>query len=189
LKKKINKNKYMKRRDAISRVALMMGGVLSAGTLATVLEGCKSGGGSKVGKDFAITPEHSEMIAEIAEMILPKTSTPGAKEAKVPEFIQFMLKECYKDEQQTAFFAGLDKLNEAAKGSFMKATAEEKLALLKAEDTAKEKSEFWQTMKDLTVLGYFTSEQGATQALEYLEVPTKYEPTKLQKGQKVWAMS
>ncbi len=178
----------MKRRDAIARVALLMGGTLSAGTLATVLESCKSGGGSTVGKNFAIVPQHSQIIAEIAEMILPKTSTPGAKEAKVPEFIEFMLKECYKEDQQKGFFAGLDKLNGGADGDFMKAPAEKKLALLKAEDSAKEKSEFWKTMKDLTVLGYFTSELGATKAAEYLEVPGKYEGIKLQKGQKVWAM-
>jgi hypothetical protein len=179
----------MKRRDAIARVALLIGGTLSAGTLATVLEGCKSGGSSTAGSAFAIAPQHSEMIAEIAEMILPKTSTPGAKEAKVPEFIQFMLKECYNEDQQKSFFAGLDKLNDGANGNFMKATNEEKLALLKTEDSAKEKSEFWKTMKDLTVLGYFTSEPGATKAAEYLEVPGKYEGIKLQKGQKVWAMS
>jgi hypothetical protein len=179
----------MERRDAIARVALLIGGTLSAGTLMTVLEGCKSGGGSKVGKDFAIVPQHREMIAEIAEMILPKTSTPGAKEAKVPEFIEYMLKECYKDDQQKAFFAGLDKLNDGADGNFMKASGEKKTELLKVEDTAKEKSEFWKTMKDLTVLGYFTSEQGATKAAEYLEVPGKYEGIKLAKGQKVWAMS
>jgi hypothetical protein len=179
----------MNRRDAIAKSALLMGGILSAGTLATILESCKTGGGSKVGKDFAIVPSHSEMIAEIAEMILPKTSTPGAKEAKVPQFIEFMLKECYKDDQQKAFFAGLDKLNDGADGNFMKASIEKKTELLKAEDTAKEKSEFWKTMKDLTVLGYFTSEPGATKAAEYLEVPGKYEGIKLTKGQKVWAMS
>jgi hypothetical protein len=179
----------MKRRDAIARGALLMGGILSAGTLATILESCKTGGSSKVGKEFAIDPVHSEMIAEIAEMILPKTSTPGAKEAKVPQFVEFMLKECYKEDQQKAFFAGLDKLNDAANGDFVKASAEKKTTLLKAEDSAKDKSEFWKTMKDLTVLGYFTSEPGATKAAAYLEVPGKYEGIKLEKGQKVWAMS
>lgn len=179
----------MERRDAIARVALLIGGTLSAGTLATVLEGCKSGGGSTVGSNFAVTPQHSAMISEIAEMILPKTSTPGAKEAKVPEFIQFMVKECYKEDQQKAFFAGLDKLNDGANGDFMKAKPADKLALLNTEDSAKERSEFWNIMKDLTVLGYFTSEPGATKAAEYLEVPGKYEGIKLQKGQKVWAMS
>ena len=179
----------MERRDAIARVALLIGGTLSVGTLATVLEGCKTGGGSKVGKEFAIVPQHREMIAEIAEMILPKTSTPGAKEAKVPEFIEYMLKECYDEKQQKSFFTSLDKLDDGANGDFMKATSEQKLALLKVEDTAKERSEFWNIMKDLTILGYFTSEQGATKAAEYLEVPGKYEGIKLQKGQKVWAMS
>ena len=189
LPKKIKKNKYMKRRDAIAKVAILIGGTLSASTLATVLQGCKSGGGSTAGSNFAVTPQHSQMIAEIAEMILPKTSTLGAKEAKVPEFVEFMLKTCYKEEQQKSFFATLDKLNEGANGDFMKAKNEERLALIKAEDSAKEKSEFWKTMKDLTILGYFTSEPGATKAAEYLEVPGKYEGIKLQKGQKVWAMS
>lgn len=179
----------MERRDAIARVALLIGGTLSVGTLAIVLEGCKTGGGSKVGKDFAIVPQHHEMIAEIAELILPKTSTPGAKEAKVPEFIEYMLKECYDEKQQKSFFTSLDKLNDGANGDFMKATVEQKLALLKVEDVAKKRSEFWNIMKDLTVLGYFTSELGATKAAEYLEVPGKYEGIKLQKGQKVWAMS
>lgn len=179
----------MNRRDAIAKSAILMGGILSAGTLATILESCKTSGGSKVGKDFAIVPIHSEMIAEIAEMILPKTSTPGAKEAQVPAFIEFMLKDCYKDDQQKAFFGGLDKLNDGADGNFMKASVAKKTELLKAEDSAKEKSQFWKTMKDLTVLGYFTSEQGATKAAEYLEVPGKYEGIKLAKGQKIWAMS
>jgi hypothetical protein len=182
----------MKRRDAIARVAIMMGGVLSAGTLATVLEGCKSNT-STAGATISFTPEHSAMISEIAEMILPRTSTPGAIDAKVPEFIQMMLKDCYKEEQQKAFFAGLDKLDEESKKAnstaFSKATPAQKLVLIKGEDSAKEKSEFWKTMKDLTVLGFFTSEQGATKALEYLEVPGKYEGIKLQKGQKAWAMS
>lgn len=182
----------MKRRDAIARVALMMGGILSASTLATVLEGCKSGASSEA-TALSFSAEQSSMLAEIAEIILPKTSTPGAIDAKVPEFIQMMLKDCFKEEQQKAFFAGLDKLNEdseKANGTdFAKATPAQKLALIKAEDEAKERSEFWKITKDLTVLGYFTSEPGATKALEFLEVPGKYEPIKLQKGQKAWAMS
>ena len=84
----------MERRDAIARVALLIGGTLSVGTLATVLEGCKTGGGSKVGKEFAIVPQHREMIAEIAEMILPKTSTPGAKEASAKWHKREMLLIC-----------------------------------------------------------------------------------------------
>lgn len=182
----------MKRRDAIARMALTMGGILSAGTLATVLEGCKSGS-SSVATGVSFSPEQSAMIAEIAEIILPRTQTPGAIDAKVPEFIQMMLKDCYKEDQQKAFFEGLTKLDEDAKKAnnteFSKSTPAQKLVLIKAEDSAKERSEFWKTMKDLTILGYFTSEPGATKALAFLEVPGKYEPIKLQKGQKAWAMS
>ncbi len=182
----------MKRRDAIARMALTMGGILSAGTLATVLEGCKSGS-SSVATGVSFSPEQSAMIAEIADIILPRTQTPGAIDAKVPEFIQMMLKDCYKEDQQKAFFEGLTKLDEDAKKAnnteFSKSTPAQKLALIKVEDSAKERSEFWKTMKDLTILGYFTSEPGATKALEFLEVPGKDEAIKLEKGQKAWAMS
>jgi hypothetical protein len=43
-------------------------------------------------------------------------------------------------------------------------------------------------MKQLTMLGYFTSEVGSTQALRYVPVPGKYEgciPYK--KGDRAWA--
>lgn len=44
-------------------------------------------------------------------------------------------------------------------------------------------------LRDLTVLGYFTSEIGATQALNYIEVPGRYEGCiDYKKGDKAWAI-
>jgi hypothetical protein len=43
-------------------------------------------------------------------------------------------------------------------------------------------------MYELTCLGYYTSEIGATKALKYVHIPGKYEACiPLQPGQKAWA--
>jgi hypothetical protein len=204
-----------------------MGGTLSTPALTGILNGCTS---KKAGDTVAqaatgtkfqfLTAEQDKMVAELAEIIIPKTSTPGAKEAKVNEFIDLMLAECYEEKDQKSFLKGLDRLEDkskkAHKKAFLELTTEQQTALLKeiaAEDdkkpeppvakpdedrqgqtqagagqsgpavTAAPKPDeeqtapipFFRTMKELTLLGYFTSEIGATQALTYNQVPGRYD--------------
>lgn len=212
----------MKRRDALQRVAIMMGSALSAPTLIAVLEGCKSTGSTEASTAFALSPDYKNLVAEIAELIIPKTSTPGAKDAGVGPFIEIMLKDCYTKEQQDYFIKGLDALEEESKKSysenFLKIKPEQQTELLKkfekmasdeaklnagakkqvdaetglTKDTKKKDQPlvpFFKLAKELTLLGYFTSEAGATKALNYLPVPGKYEGcVKLEPGQKAWAL-
>ncbi|TLU99410.1 gluconate 2-dehydrogenase subunit 3 family protein [Dyadobacter luticola] len=199
----------MKRRDALGRVALLMGGTLSAPTLLAFLEGCKSTTETSSAITFPFSPERKALVSEIAEIIIPKTDTPGAKEAKVGEFIELMIKDCYTGKDQESFEKGLKELE---KKDFMKADAAKQTAMLKeseAESTkelTKETEEkkkyteagkeytdapvpFFRLFKELTLLGYFTSEQGATLALDYVPVPGRYDGCiDLKPDQKAWAM-
>lgn len=199
----------MKRRDALGRVALLMGGVLSAPTMMAFLEGCKQAGDAATGITFPFPAERKNLVSEIAEIIIPKTDTPGAKDAKVGEFIELMLKDCYPAHDQASFNKGLAELE---KKDFLKATPEEQTKLLKEmELTAKQEQlkageekkkyteagkeysdagvPFFRLMKELTLLGYFTSEPGATQALDYVAVPGRYDGCiDLKPGQKAWAL-
>lgn len=180
----------MNRRDALARVALLMGGTLSAPTLMAMSDNFENSLAPAAGV-FAFDVAQMKLVAEMAEMIIPRTKTPGAKDAKVPAFIQLMLKDCYKPDAQKAFMDGLTKLNEdskvAYKKTFLLATPAQRTELLTILD--KEKGQFWRMMKELTLLGYFTSEPGATKALAYVAVPGRYEgTTKLKPGQKAWAM-
>jgi len=198
----------MNRREALSRVALVMGGALTAPTMIAFLDGCKTKD-TATGAQFTFDPDQLNLVSEVAEVIIPKTDTPGAKEAKVGEFVQKMLKDCYYEKDQKSFMAGLSKLEDK---DFMKATPEERITLLtaaeqesidelkrigdertKAKEAGKEFDEpgvpFFRLMKELTLLGYFTSEPGATQALEYMAVPGRYDGCiDLKPGQKAWAM-
>ncbi|GAB2778663.1 gluconate 2-dehydrogenase subunit 3 family protein [Rhabdobacter roseus] len=199
----------MKRRDALARVALLMGGTLSAPTMIVLLDGCKTADETSKAAKFALSTDQQTLVSEVAEIIIPKTDTPGAKEAKVGEFIEKMLTDCYYTKDQKSFKDGLSALDDK---KFMKATPEEQTKILsdlekaskdelakigedrkKAQEAGQTFEEpgvpFFRLMKELTLLGYFTSEVGATQALEYVPVPTRYDGCiDLKPGQKAWAM-
>ena len=82
----------MNRRDALSRVGLLLGGTIVGANM--FLEGCKPAD-KKAGDNLTFSPEDSAYLDEIAETILPATSTPGAKAAKVGAFMIVMVTDCY----------------------------------------------------------------------------------------------
>ncbi|TWR25554.1 gluconate 2-dehydrogenase subunit 3 family protein [Mucilaginibacter achroorhodeus] len=190
----------MDRRDAISRVGLILGGAVIGAEF--FVSGCKSGG--SVNTDDLFNADTTAYMDEIAETILPETSTPGAKAAKVGAFMAVMVRDCYTDDDQKIFKKGLKDLNDASSKkynkSFMEADAKQRTELLtqldkEAKDYNKNKkpedpNHYFSMIKQLTLLGYFTSEPGATKALRYVPVPGKYigdYPYK--KGDKAWALS
>lgn len=213
----------MNRRNALQKVALMMGGVVSAPTLIAVLEGCKSP--ASHASNFSFTKEYQTLVAELAEVIIPTTDTPGAKEANVGPFIEKMLKDCYSELQQKHFIAGLADLEVESKklgGDFVSLAADKKIEVVKlmqakakteaetnndkkvkqvdtesglVKENQKKKDEaevpvpFFNLAKELTVFGYFTSEIGATQALDFVPIPGRYDACiKLEPGQKAYAI-
>jgi hypothetical protein len=116
--------------------------------------------------------------------------------------MQVMVTDCYEEKDQKIFNEGLAKVDDAAKAkfskSFMEITPEERTTLfneinkeLKSYNEQKKETDpnhYFAMMKQLTLLGYFTSEIGATQALRYVAVPGKYEGCiPYQKGDRAWA--
>ncbi len=139
------------------------------------------------------------LIAEIADTIIPDTKgVPGAKAAGLGPFIVMMLQDCYTTDVQKDFAGGLMKVDDVSQSRFGKAfTAltlkerEEIFKIFKAEAQGKTGTgplPFFSLMYELTCLGYYTSEIGATKALRYVHIPGKYEACiPLQPGQKAWA--
>jgi hypothetical protein len=189
----------MDRREALSKVALLLGGTVIGGTV--FLQGCKPGD-KKYGATETFSPEDIAYLDEVAETIIPTTSTPGAKAAKVGVFMTVMVNDCYTKQDQKTFKEGMGKLNEASdkqfKSGFMDITPEQRKQLLTELDKeqkeytkAKKKEDsnhYFRMLKELTLLGYFTSEIGATQALRYLPVPGRYDgDLPYKKGDRAWA--
>ena len=104
----------MDRREAVKYISILLGAsVVGADAM---LLGCKSDTGRT--RDFS--PENIAFLDEVGETILPTTSTPGAKAAKIGEFMKTMVNDTYEEVDQTAFLEGLDKINVASKKKFDK---------------------------------------------------------------------
>ncbi len=188
----------MERRELLKMITLATGGALIGGDL--LLSGCKINAKS----DGTFSTDDIAFLDEVAESIIPKTNTPGAKDAEVGKFMTVMVNDCYEAKDQKIFHDGLIKLNEASKtkfsSSFMKITAAQRKELLteldkeaKTYQKAKKETDpnhYFTMMKQLTLAGFFTSKPGATEALRYVAIPGKYEGSvPYKKGDKAWATS
>lgn len=186
----------MERRELLKMITLATGGALIGGEF--LLSGCKN----NTGAEGSFSDDEVAFLDEVAETILPKTNTPGAKDAQVGKFMTVMVNDCYEAKDQKIFHDGLIKLNEASKkkfsSSFMKINAEQRKELLieldkEAKEYQKTKKEtdpnhYFTMMKQLTLFGFFTSKPGATEALRYIAIPGKYEGSvPYKKGDKAWA--
>ena len=197
----------MDRRELLKMVAAATGGVVIGGEF--FLAGCKN---PEAGTSKEFTTNDVAFFDEVAETIFPKTSSPGAKEAMVGQFMTVMVNDCYTEENQNAFREGQAAINAACKKmhghDFMKASPEHRKEVLisldkevkehgakrkefmKEQDDLEKKAQangdtnfkrktmpdhYFTMMKQLTILGYFTSEAGRKGATNYQPVPGKYQ--------------
>jgi len=184
----------MERRELLKMIALLTGGTVIGADL--FLSGCNTKAGNYFsGDDIAL-------FDEVAETIIPKTDTPGAKDAETGKFMATYAMGCYDEAQQKILLDGIQQLNKAANKkyavTFMQLTALQKEELLTVIDKEAEtyntsKSEqapphYFSLMKQLALLGFFTSKPGATKVLRYIPVPGKYEGCiDYKKGETAWA--
>jgi Gluconate 2-dehydrogenase subunit 3 len=232
------------RREAIKRVSALLGGIAFIGG-SSLLTPCERRDVADDAPMKTFTPDEIAYLDEIAETILPATSTPGAKAAQTGAFMALMVTDVYTAKDQKIFRDGMaaldDEMQKANNVSFMGATPQQRLALLERLDrvqrahsierenatrakaglaplppeakqpeqhlpdqrqegalgadvgsataiTADTPAHYFRMMKELALLGYFTSEIGCTQAQRYAETPGRYDPCIPYKaGEKSWA--
>lgn len=180
----------MDRREAVKRISLLLGGTLSASTVAGILGGCQAPSPGQASSLRTLTQGQDELLVVLTEHIIPETDTPGARAARVSEYIDAMLTDFYSAEDRAHFLAGLSNVDERAQSAygtpFLEASYDEQIALLTTLDEeafpdlaamsdderaayqqrrSEEGRPFFATLKELTVSGYYTSEVGATQEL------------------------
>ncbi|HEX2523432.1 MAG TPA: gluconate 2-dehydrogenase subunit 3 family protein [Terriglobia bacterium] len=122
-----------------------------------------------------LNPHQFKTVDSICEIIIPQTNTPGARAAKVPQFIDLLLAE-RETQMQSAMTAGLKWLDRRSRElfgkDFVEASSEQQVNLLNRisspdspEDTLGQV--FFQRLKTLTAFGYYTSKEGLEQELGY----------------------
>lgn len=184
------KDTRMNRREVLQRVAWLMGGAVSAPAVLGILNGC-SAKPSAGWHPLLLSQEEGAIVEEVADLIVPRTATPGARDVGVPAFIDVILKDAYPAEEQARFISGLKdfdseaqrahgkaflQLQPAQRASFLQrvhdaAATAEKGQADKDVPVAERGRPFVLMMKELTLLGFFSSQVGATQVLQYVAVP------------------
>ncbi len=176
------------RREALKKAAYFMGGAISAPTILGVMQGCAPEAKPGWTPSF-FSKIQALTIQELSETIYPATDTLGAKDLGVPEFVERMVGAFFKEKDQDRFMAGLDAFIQEIEQKYDKAfhelTAEEKLSVAKEKNdfiVNRENQKAWDqeppffwSVKELTLIGFFTSEYGATQILQYQLVPGQWE--------------
>jgi len=165
------------RRKALEQVAMLLGGAISAPTVAGVLSRAtrRAWAASPGWAPRTLTPAQLELVATVAEHLIPQTDTPGARAAGVDRFVDTLLSDHYPAAERDRFLtglAGMDARTRSAHGqAFAQCAPEQRIALLGEMDArayASDRGEdgwFFRRMKELTIVGYYTSEIGAMQEL------------------------
>ena len=197
----------MERRDAVKSISAILGYSLTYSATAGFLSSC--GEPREVIPDWKpvfFSEQDARVVEELAEVILPRTTTPGAKDAQVIAYIDDLFRFIYKKEESDKFMEGFKRISEKAAGKFSKPISElsagefgqllngyfdipeeafEQNRRAAQQDVVpveeKEKAIYYEyyfcvVLKSLTVSGYFTSKLVGTEVLVYDPVPGDYNP-------------
>jgi hypothetical protein len=156
----------MDRRTLLQALALAATGVLHAKPAASKLD-----------------ESQQKLVAELAELIVPRTETPGALDAGVPAFIDHIVSDWYTPVERAIFVDGLRVVAAAdpvQRVAALQSLEQQAASYVPSPGTSvfgkpDEHSPFFFKLKLLTVLGYYTSEVGATNELAFNPVPARYD--------------
>lgn len=133
-----------------------------------------------LGEPSLLNSVQKNELAALVETIIPKTDTPGAADLNVHRFVEVMVQDCFDEKGQKQLTQGLDKLDQEAKkqsvSTFSKLDADKRLALVKGwgERKGSEEETFVNSVKNLTIQGYQSSEYYLTNVNVYELVPARY---------------
>lgn len=175
------------RREALHHLTLLVGGAISAPAVSAILSGCRAEPAPAAWTPEALTTDQVDLLGTLVDLIIPPTDTPGAKDAGVPVFIDKLLRDWVESEDRVRFQTGLaavdEEMQETHGVAFREATPEQQNAFLtrldqeaiQAREDGADPLPFFATLKEWTLVGYYTSEIGATQELRWLAAPGRYD--------------
>ena len=184
----------MQRRDFL-QIAVLLGGISASGLVRALTQTADAAPVAQ----RALSEAQRAQIAVLAEQVIPRTDTPGAIDAGVPAFIEQIVTRWYTDTEQRIFMQGLDTLEQQAQQRFGNAyaacsEAQQNLLLAEQEVHARDQQRlhpppqasaadkplidqeapFFSKLKELVVVGYYTSEVAAQSEMVYLPIPNAY---------------
>lgn len=186
----------MNRRELLQMIASVTGYAMIGSPV--LMTACAS---SNPYRGMELSGSDQTLIADIAETILPRTDTPGAKDAGVPEMMVRLVDNTYEDADQIEFHNGLAAIRTASMErfgqSFEALAPEQRSALLNDLSQLGQRyqrpqgvtAHYMVMMKQLAIFSYFTSELVQTTVLRLVPVPGRFDGDyPYQSGETAWAI-
>lgn len=180
------------RREAVIHLAALLGATVVGPRLAAATFTTQAHG---------FTAAEVALLDEIGDTIIPPTDVPGAKATGIGEFLAMMIADCYDADDRQSIRDGIGRLAAAYTdrfgGEFVTGSPANRTTLLDDLDREQRRHHetlppdapphYFRVLKELTILGYFSSEIGATEALRYAEVPGGYDgDAPYTRGDRAW---
>jgi hypothetical protein len=189
----------MNRREALRLLATGAAMQLPPAKMLAALREARGAVGAQAGLAPRTLNPHQDATAKaMAEMILPRTETPGAADVGAGEFVDLMLTEWYDEPQRSTFLAGLADVDARSRQlfrrDFVECAPDQQAAILNAlgeqmieEDRARDRAfvlnesesegdkNFYSMLRWLTLTAYYTSEAGATEELHFEIIPARHD--------------
>jgi len=127
-----------------------------------------------------LTSADRALVARIADLVIPRTDTPGAIDVGVPAFVDALMGGWYSDQERADFQKGLADLDRRAGGAGFVAQPEAaQIGLLESLDGKSgpkgSAEDAFARLKQLTIYGYFTSERVQKEVLETVIIPGRFD--------------
>ncbi len=170
---------HIDRREALGGIAALFGAALVAPLRRAVAAGVDPGMGPQ---NEIFSDAQRALLDALCERIIPTTDTPGASDADVTSYVEMIVDEYYEPDEREAFLRDLQAVDAHARQqhrtAFAELAAEQQDSIVSmAERQQLEGADdaFFETVKQLTVTGYYTSEIGMTVERIYLPIPGRYD--------------
>jgi len=188
----------MDRREALILISRFLGGIISAPVAAALLSGCTATNADSA--TGVLQPDRLKLAGTLAERIIPTTDTPGALTVGVDRYIAMAVSQFFRMEERELYLNGLDKVNDMARSMFANdfvdcsmiqqnqmLTELDSLAFGNSSQFSSDLARFFRLHKELTVVGYYTSEIGQTEELHITPYGSYEADVPLSEIGKAWA--
>ena len=160
----------------LDRRSFIAHALLAIGAAGTAFPGWSSLEAAARSKSPFFTPAQMAVLDAVAETIMPRTDTPGARDAGVPKRFDLLMSTWASAQTRADFAKVLGEIDAAAKGISALPPAKQ-LEVVTAYDRANLRNPAYAKFKALIFALYYLSEPGATQELRYEHVPGAWEPS------------
>ncbi|MCB0602789.1 MAG: gluconate 2-dehydrogenase subunit 3 family protein [Saprospiraceae bacterium] len=174
----------LSRREALQQSGWILAGVLSAGSIASLVSGCNQSTPSVLGDwtPAALNMDQANLLAELAETIVPKTKTPGATDAQVTQTIDDTLNLIVSDEEKQRFLDGLAQVDAESDKQFGKkftslSSPDREKVVQTLADAAKQSGapNNFQMVYQMIVFSFCTSEIACKEVFKIDQIPGSYQ--------------